>query len=119
MSFKPFVRQNCNLGSDGITLSKGGRISFSGGFRSRHNLDRYTSVELFVNEPGSQVALKLSTAEPSATVARIVTHGRNGREANAASFVEIAAKLGYPIGKSLAYTTKDDGLIVIEKQAVA
>jgi hypothetical protein len=113
--FKPFMRQNVNLGDDGITLARGGSICFPGGFRERHNMDQYSSVELHASQKSRKVAIKLSNAKPSRLVARIVKHGKSGREAHAAEYIKLAESWGYPLGRSLSYQAYDDDLIVLEK----
>ncbi len=118
MNFEPFKRESVLPGVDGVTLRRDGSIYFPIAFQSRHNLGRYTSVELLTSDKTRQVALKPSTAAPSPTTARLIQRGKkNGREASAVSWVKLAASWGYPTGQSLGYETYDDGLIVLKKAA--
>lgn len=116
-NFVPFDLEAQPTGIDGVTLRTDGSINFPVAFQRRHNMSRYTSVEVLDDERSQQIALKLSNAEPSTKVRLIVKRGKNGREINAGRLVKRAASWGYPVGQSLSYTAYDDGVIVIERQA--
>jgi hypothetical protein len=121
MGFTPFVGQGGGLGTDGVTLRADGSICFLSGFRERRKLDQYTCVELHEHQQKKIVALRLCNAEtppmPGARVVRVLRHDKNGREANAASWVAKAHSWGYPKSQALDYEAYDDGIIVLKKEA--
>lgn len=117
MNFEQFKRETAVQGVDGVTLRRDGGIYFPIVFQTRHDIGQYSSVELMTSEKTHEVALRLSTAKPSPTRAQLVRHGKNGCEANAASWVRLAESWDYPIGQSLGYSLHDGGLIVLQKEA--